>query len=53
MNVDFDRAKLERLKLRVKEAVEKNEETFTFEGNEFVLSYAKYFIEYLESRLPK
>jgi hypothetical protein len=53
MNIDFDRAKLERLKVRVKEAVEKDEQTFKFEGSEFMLSYAKYVIEYLESKLPK
>lgn len=32
------------------QAKEKGEDVFTFEGNEFVLRYAYYLIEYLESR---
>ena len=51
----FDRAKLNKLKAVYAEAarVKKGSDTFMFEGNEFVLNYAKYLIEYLETMLPK
>lgn len=36
-----------RLQARYKQAVEANEETFVFDGYEFLTSYAKYLLEYL------
>lgn len=50
--VQFDRPKLERLKAAIKAAEAAGAETFTFEGHDYLVSYAKYLVEYLESRLP-
>jgi hypothetical protein len=50
-NVIFDKEKLENLKIFYKKAVDTKQEQFTFERNEYLTSYAKYLIEYLESRL--
>jgi hypothetical protein len=47
----WDRPTLDRLKKRYDEAVRDHEYKFTFEGDEFLTDYAKYLIEYLESRL--
>lgn len=46
---------LRRFKRAYKIACEENPkfETFTFDGNEFVKNYAKYLVEYLESKLGK
>jgi hypothetical protein len=49
--INFDRIKLKALKKKYTEAVKDNKETFIFEGNEFLVSYAKYVIEYLENKL--
>lgn len=43
----FDRPKYERLKARYAQAVAAHEEVFTFEGHDYLTSYAKYLIEYL------
>ena len=51
-NVTFDRPKLERLKTALAEAPGDRDAVFQFEGNEYVKSYAKYLIEYLERKLP-
>lgn len=51
--VSFDRPKLERLKKRFNRAVEVGETQFEFEGGDYLTSYAKYMIEYLERQLPK
>lgn len=51
--VYFNKAKLERLKSRYKLAVEKNEDTFEFDGKTYVRGYAKYLIEYLESKFKE
>jgi hypothetical protein len=48
--VEFDRKKRDRLRKRYKEAVEKKEDQFEFEGNKYVTSYAKYLLEYLDSK---
>jgi len=48
--INFDPAKLKRLKAAYKRAVEHGDETFTFEGSEWVAAYAKYAIEYLEGQ---
>jgi hypothetical protein len=49
--VTFDRAKLERLKTAYQNALKDKAETFWFEGKEYLVSYARYLIEYLETSL--
>jgi hypothetical protein len=49
--VEFDRPKLERLKKAIKAAEIAGADTFTFEGHDYLVSYARYLVEYLESRL--
>lgn len=43
---------LERFKQAYDVARVAAKDTFMFDGNEFVVSYAKYLIEYLETKLP-
>ncbi len=45
--------KLERFKKAHKTAVDASQETFTFEGHEFVPRYAAYLIEYLDGIIAK
>lgn len=47
--IEYDRPKYLRLKRAYQLAVNSNQESFMFEGNEYVTNYAKYLIEYLES----
>ncbi len=47
----FDRPKLAKLKVLYDKAVKARQEQFVFEGNDLLVSYAKYLIEYLESRI--
>ena len=47
LNISFE--DLQRLKSIYKEAVEADEYTLWFEGNQFVTNYAKYLIEHLEN----
>ena len=42
---------LERFKVAQQAAVSMNADTFVFDGHEFVVSYAKYLIEYLNEIL--
>lgn len=56
----WDRALLRRFKVALAKAVKENKRgvlpskiVFTFQGHEFVASYALYLIEYLEATLPK
>ena len=50
--IDWDRKKLDRFKKAYKKAkLHPLTDVFTFEGHEFVLAYAKYLIEFLESKL--
>jgi predicted GTPase len=51
--ISWTRPMLERFKKAYATAVTANADTFRFDGNEFVRSYARYLIEYLEERLPK
>ena len=51
--VVWDRAKLERFKVAWAKAPGDKDASFTFEGNEFVKSYAEYLIEFLESKCPR
>lgn len=47
-DVTFDSAMLKRFKAAYQIARKVGEHSFTFEGNEYLVSYAKYLIEYLE-----
>ena len=49
--INFDRRKYQQLKARYEQAVRDKEETFTFEGNELLTSYAKYLLEYLKPQM--
>jgi len=40
---------LDHFKIDYNKAIEEGKETFTYEDEEFVVGYAKYLIEYLES----
>jgi hypothetical protein len=51
--VNWDRPKLERFKKEYEKAVKENVATFKFDGKEFVPGFAKYLIEYLETRIQK
>lgn len=48
--INFDRQKLKELKNLYNKAVKGNKESFTYNGDEYLTSYAKYVIEYLETR---
>jgi hypothetical protein len=48
VNVEFDQPKLKLFKAAYAKAVEAKQDSFWFEGHEFLTSYAKYVIEYLE-----
>lgn len=49
--VVFTLKKLERFEKRYKKAVADGEETFEFEGHEYVTAYAKYLIAFLSGQL--
>lgn len=48
--MDFNKQSYESLKKQYNEAVESNQQSFVFEGNELLVSYAKYLIEYLSDK---
>jgi len=48
MNKLFDQNKFEEFEAAYNEAVKNNEKQFTFDGNEVLVTYAKYLIQYLE-----
>jgi hypothetical protein len=49
--VNWDRAMLRRFKSDYAEAVECGEDSFRFDGNDYLVGYAKYLICYLEGKL--
>lgn len=49
--VMWTRPKLNRLKKAYTQAVADNADTFWFENHEYVVGYAKYLIEFLESKI--
>ena len=52
VGVTFNRPKLEAFKQSYRVAVRKGADTvFEFEGNRYLVAYAKYMIQYLEERL--
>jgi hypothetical protein len=50
MNIEFDRKKLIKLKRAYTKAVNAGQDMFVFEGREWVTAYAKYAIEYLDTK---
>ena len=46
--VEFTPAKVKKLKKALAEAVAANQDEFVFEGNAYVVGYAKYLIQFLE-----
>jgi hypothetical protein len=51
--VEFDRPKLDRLRAAIKAAEAAGVDTFAFDGHDYLVSYARYLVEYLESRLSE
>ena len=49
--VIFEKEKLQSLKKHYNDAINSKSEIFTFDGVEYLVSYAKYLIEYLEDNL--
>lgn len=50
-NINFDKPMRDRLRKAYEAAVKANADTFVFEGNVYVVGYAKYLLEYLDERL--
>jgi len=48
--LSFDKVTYQRLKTEYKKSVDNNIEMFIFDGHELLTAYAKYLIEYLESK---
>lgn len=48
--INFDKQKYEALRKAYDKAVADKKESFMFEGNEWVTTYAKYALEYLEPK---
>lgn len=53
MNLDFDKEMIIELKNEYNKAVEEGREQFPFMDTILITSYAKYLIEYLESKFDK
>lgn len=51
--VNFDKQKLAKLKSQYNKAIKDGKESFIFDSNELLVSYAKYLIEYLETIFNK
>jgi len=48
--VEFNAENFKAFRKRYNEAIRDSENSFMFEGNEYLTSYAKYVIEYLEPK---
>lgn len=48
--IEFTKEKLERLRRAYRLAERQKVETFTFDGHELLVRYAKYLIEYLDTK---
>ena len=46
--VTYNQKDLEKIKILYNEALEKKAESFEYNGNKYLVGYAKYLIEYLE-----
>lgn len=53
MNIEFTIVKKLALRKAYNKAVEDKRDQFTFEGNEYLVSYAKYLLEFLDTKLGK
>jgi hypothetical protein len=51
--ISFSEKKLEEFKKVFKKAEKNSEEFFTFEGDEYLITYSKYMIEHLELKFKK
>lgn len=51
--ITFDKKKYRGLKKAYNNAVNDNQDSFTFDKNEYLTAYAKYLLEYLEGVLIK
>ena len=51
VGVKFDHAKREALRKVYKAAIKAEKETFEFEGNEYLVRYAGYLLEYLDMKI--
>jgi hypothetical protein len=49
--ITWDRAKRDQLRKAYNAALAAGKEVFQFEGHDLLVSYAKYLLEYLDSRL--
>ena len=47
--ITFDRPRLERLKVAYREAIKAHKDSFWFDEREYLIAYAQYLIEYLET----
>lgn len=48
--ISWTKPMLERFRKAYQKAVADNADTFMFDGNEFVVGYAKYLIQYLDNQ---
>lgn len=48
--INFTKEKFDEFKKVYQQAVKDKQEVFIFEGNEFLPDYAKYLIQYLETK---
>ena len=51
--ITWDRAKLERFRKAYNNTVRKRHDVFMFEDHNFLVSYARYLIMYLDTQLKK
>ena len=49
--INFDKQTLKLFKQKYNLAIKNNKKSFFFEGNEVLVSYAKYVIEYVEDKI--
>jgi hypothetical protein len=49
--MNFDRPKVERLRAALTEAKALDQQQFVFDGHDLVTAYAKYMLDYLDSKL--
>lgn len=52
-HVTFDAKKVEEFRKAYVNAKENKAESFFFEGGEYLVSYAKYLLEYLDTKFKK
>ena len=50
--IDFNKEKVDKLRKEYNKARANNKTQFVFEGKDILVDYAKYLLEYLDSRFP-